>query len=47
MSTPVVQGREITDQDVAGAPGVAIVNQAFVRAYMPNGEPIPDNTSRR
>jgi predicted permease len=46
MSTPVVKGREITDQDVAGAPGVAIVNQAFVRRYMPNGEPIGQHVAQ-
>jgi putative ABC transport system permease protein len=36
MNTPIVQGREITDRDAAGAPGVAIVNEAFVRRYLAN-----------
>jgi putative ABC transport system permease protein len=33
MGTPLVSGRDFTDADRAGAPLVAIVNQAFVRRY--------------
>jgi putative ABC transport system permease protein len=46
LSTSVVQGREITDKDVAGAPGVVIVNQAFVRRYLPNSDPIGQHLSQ-
>jgi putative ABC transport system permease protein len=37
MGTPVVQGREFTARDTAGAPRVAVVNQAFARRYLPDG----------
>jgi predicted permease len=36
----VVAGRAIDDQDVAGAPLVAMVNQAFVDQYFPTENPI-------
>ncbi len=34
----VLRGRGITTQDTATAPGVAVVNQAFVQKLFPNGE---------
>jgi putative ABC transport system permease protein len=34
---PLVSGRGIEAQDVAGAPAVVVVNQAFVRRYYPGG----------
>jgi len=34
----VVRGRGITSRDTATAPGVAVVNQAFVKKFFPNGE---------
>jgi predicted permease len=37
MELPLLLGREFTDHDTASSPKVAIVNQAFVRAYF-NGE---------
>jgi putative ABC transport system permease protein len=40
MQTPLVAGREFTDRDVAGAPAVAIVNDAFARRYFANQQPI-------
>jgi len=40
-STPLL-GREFTPSDTAASPKVAIVNQAFVRAFLP-GEPHPLN----
>jgi predicted permease len=36
--TPIKAGRDFTDQDVKGAPGVIIVNEAFVRKFL-GGEP--------
>ena len=34
----VLRGRGITDQDTATSPGVAVVNQAFVRKFFKHGE---------
>jgi predicted permease len=36
MGTPLLQGREFTDQDQAKSEQVAIVNETFVRRLMPN-----------
>ena len=35
MATPIVEGREFTDQDVEKSEQVAIVNEAFVKRLMP------------
>ena len=40
MGTPLVNGRDFTDSDRAGAPLVAIVNDAFVRRYQLGQQPI-------
>ncbi len=40
MGTPLVQGRQFTAQDGAGAPDVAIVNETFVKQYFPNNDPL-------
>lgn len=40
MGTPLIQGRYFTDDDTAGHPGVAIVNEAFVKKYLPGQNPI-------
>jgi putative ABC transport system permease protein len=40
LRVPLLRGREFTDHDNADAPGVAIVNQAAVRRYWPNENPI-------
>jgi len=40
MRIPLRSGREFTIRDGAGAPGVAIVDQAFVQRYFPNQQPI-------
>jgi predicted permease len=37
MGTPIIAGREFTDRDSAGAPKVAIVNQAFAKRYASAG----------
>jgi predicted permease len=34
MGIPVIAGREFTERDVAGAPKVAIVNQAFAKRFV-------------
>ena len=40
MRVPLLRGREFTGHDDAAAPGVAIVNQAVVRRYWPNDNPL-------
>jgi putative ABC transport system permease protein len=45
LSTPIVLGRDFTLRDDATAPGVAIVNEAFVRHHMPNGSPLEQRVS--
>jgi putative ABC transport system permease protein len=40
MSIPLVDGREFRSSDDDKAPGVAIVNQAFVHRYFPQGSAI-------
>ncbi len=37
MGIPLMAGREFTDRDVAGAPKVVIVNEAFVKRYAAAG----------
>ena len=45
LSTPILLGRDFTLRDDATAPGVAIVNEAFVRHYMANGNPLEQRVS--
>ena len=40
LGTPLLRGRSFTADDRANAPRVAIVNQAFVKKFMPNEDPI-------
>lgn len=40
LHIPIVLGREIGPQDTATSPPVAVVNQAFVKFYFPNQNPI-------
>jgi len=40
MEIPLLLGRDLTAQDDARAPEVAVVNQAFVKAHFPNENPI-------
>jgi predicted permease len=40
MGIPVLKGRGFTDQDIAGAPPVIIVNETLARKYWPNTDPI-------
>ena len=39
---PLLRGREFTDQDNAGAPAVAIINDEMARKFWPNGDPLND-----
>lgn len=40
LGIQMVQGRSFTEQDVANAPAVAIVNESFVRHFLPGGDPL-------
>jgi predicted permease len=40
VGQPVIRGRDFTDQDTATSQMVAIVNQAFVKKFFPNEDPI-------
>ncbi|MPY88129.1 MAG: FtsX-like permease family protein [Luteitalea sp.] len=40
MGTPLVAGREFTRADHASAPPVAVVNEEFVRQFVPNQNPL-------
>jgi putative ABC transport system permease protein len=37
---PVLRGREFTDQDTGGAPGVALINEALAKQYFSNENPV-------
>jgi len=37
---PILRGSEFTDQDTAGAPGVAIINEALAKEYFPKENPL-------
>jgi hypothetical protein len=40
FSVDIVRGRDITEQDVAEAPPVALVNQRFAEKFFPGADPI-------
>jgi len=40
LEIPLIRGRVFTEQDVAGAPRVVIINEALARRYCPNEDPI-------
>jgi predicted permease len=40
MGIPLLRGRSITEQDTPASPAVAVVNQAFVKRFFPNEDPI-------
>jgi predicted permease len=40
IGVPIVRGRGFTDQDTAGSPQVAIVNQTFAKKFFSNKDPI-------
>jgi putative ABC transport system permease protein len=40
LGTPLVAGRDFTEQDGPDAPGAVIVNETFARQYWPKGNPL-------
>jgi predicted permease len=40
IGVPIVHGRGFSEQDTAASPQVALVNQAFVKRFYPNQDPI-------
>jgi predicted permease len=40
IGVPIVRGRGLTEQDTSNSPQVAVVNQAFVKKFFPNQDPI-------
>jgi putative ABC transport system permease protein len=42
LAIPIVRGRDFTDRDTAGAPGVVIINQEMARRFWPTGDPLND-----
>jgi len=46
MGIPLVAGREFRDSDTAGAPGVAVINQALAKKYFDGRNPIGLHFSR-
>ena len=37
---PILRGRDFTDQDTMGAPGVVIINQAMAKKFWPKEDPV-------
>ena len=46
VGVPIVRGRDIAATDRKGAPGVVLVNEAFVRRHFPDGEAIGKKLNR-
>ena len=46
LGIPLVRGRTIGDDDRLGAPGAAVVNQAFVQKFLPREDPIGKRFAR-
>jgi putative ABC transport system permease protein len=42
LKVPILRGRDFTDRDAAGAPGVVIINEEMARRFWPGGDPLND-----
>jgi predicted permease len=42
LNIPIIRGRDFTERDTAGMPGVVIINQEMARRFWPNGDPLDD-----
>ncbi|MCU1332237.1 MAG: efflux pump, inner rane subunit [Candidatus Angelobacter sp.] len=40
LNIPLLRGRDFSERDNSKAPGVVVVNEAFVRKYFPNDDPL-------
>ena len=45
MGTPILAGRDFDERDQVGSPSVMLVNQAFVRSFLPSQNPIGQHFS--
>jgi predicted permease len=43
LSISIIRGRDFTERDTAGAPGVVIINQEMARRFWPTGDPLNDH----
>ncbi len=46
MGIPILQGRDISDADTASSPHVVVVNESFVREFLPNTNPLGHRLDR-
>ena len=46
MGTPLLKGRDITDQDTATSPGVVVINETFARRHFPGEDPLGKRLKR-
>jgi hypothetical protein len=40
MGVPIVRGRDLSNQDTANSPQVAVVNETFAKKFYPNQNPV-------
>jgi putative ABC transport system permease protein len=46
VGLPLRRGRDLSERDVVGAPGVVVINEAFARVHFPNEDPIGKHIER-
>jgi putative ABC transport system permease protein len=42
LRIPIIRGRDFTERDTVGAPGVVIINEEMARRFWPTGDPLND-----
>jgi len=42
MRIPITRGRDFTDRDAAGGPGVVVINEEMARRFWPDSDPLND-----